>query len=348
LKTGIIGGRGSGKTVVFHALTGLAPLQSGADARNRARPGQIKVADPRLDFLEETYGSKKKVSVELTVLDFAPSPKDQKAGAALDATLLPLIRDLDALLVVIPRFAGAAADTVKTVESIEAELVFADFDQAERRLERMKKEKGASDFERAALEKCIAWLEGAQPLRKLDLTAQEATTLSHFCFLSQKPALVVINCDTEQAAALLSADVAAALERRGLQAMNLAARFEAELWELDIDAQRELLKEAGLEAPARDRLITALYRLLGLITFYTAGEPEAHAWPLRRDASALEAAGRIHSDIAKGFIRAEVVSYGDFERLRSDAKVKEAGKLRLEGRDYAMQDGDIIHIRFKV
>ena len=109
-----------------------------------------------------------------------------------------------------------------------------------------------------------------------------------------------------------------------------------------------MLKDAGLEQPARDRLITALYEYLGLITFYTAGEPEAHAWSLRRGATALEAAARIHSDIARGFIRAEVVSYGDFFELRSDLKVKEAGKLRLEGRDYVMQDGDIIHIRFKV
>ena len=127
-----------------------------------------------------------------------------------------------------------------------------------------------------------------------------------------------------------------------------AAAFESELWELDEAGQTEMLKEAGLDAPARDRLITALYRHLGLITFYTAGEPEAHAWSLRRGSSALDAAGVIHTDIARGFIRAEVVSYEDFAALKSDAKVKEAGKLRLEGRDYVMRDGDIIHIRFKI
>ena len=129
---------------------------------------------------------------------------------------------------------------------------------------------------------------------------------------------------------------------------RLAAAFESELWELDEAGQTEMLKEAGLDAPARDRLITALYRHLGLITFYTAGEPEAHAWSLRRGSSALDAAGVIHTDIARGFIRAEVVSYEDFAALKSDAKVKEAGKLRLEGREYPMRDGDIIHIRFKI
>jgi ribosome-binding ATPase len=158
--------------------------------------------------------------------------------------------------------------------------------------------------------------------------------------------LAVINCNGDRAT--VADDNLGLLRERGLEPFRLAASFEAELWELDADGRRELLAEAGIEAPARDRLITALYRTLGLITFYTAGEPEAHAWQLRKGASALEAADRIHSDIARGFIRAEVVSYDDFAALGSDARVKEAGKLRLEGRDYVIRDGDIIHVRFKV
>jgi ribosome-binding ATPase len=337
LKTGIIGARGVGKSTVFHALTGLAPIPGQADGKGRARFGQIKVADQRLDFLESTYGSKKKVPIELTILDFAPNPKEQKEGAALDPSLLPLIRDLEALLIVVPSFTGRSAPLTQAVESVESELTFSDFDQAERRLERLKKEKGPVDFERAALEKCLKWLEEGKPLRLLDLTAQEVQTFSSFGFLSRKPAT-----------AELPPEETAALSARGVNVFRLAAGFESELWELDSEGQGELLRDAGLDAPARDRLITSLFRDLGLITFYTAGEPEAHAWSLRRGASALEAAGRIHSDIARGFIRAEVVSYEDFAVLRSDAKVKEAGKLRLEGRDYTMHDGDIIHIRFKV
>ncbi|HTY56585.1 MAG TPA: DUF933 domain-containing protein [Candidatus Binataceae bacterium] len=348
MKAAIIGGRGAGKSTVFHALTGLAPLEGQSDAKSRARFGQIKIPDPRLDFLESTYGSKKKVQVELTLMDFAPNPKEQKAGAALDPSLLPMIREPDALLIVIPAFGAAAVDLIPAVESVEAELVFADFEQGERRLERLKKEKGANDFERVALEKCLRHLEQGAPLRKLELSEQETQVLATFCFLSQKPALVVINCDTEQAAAATDAKLHSAMSTRGLDVLKLAAAFEAELWELEPEAQRELLSEAGLKAPARDRLIATLYGHLGLMTFYTAGEPEAHAWSLRRGASALEAAARIHSDIARGFIRAEVVSYEDFAALRSDAKVKEAGKLRLEGKDYLMRDGDIIHIRFKV
>jgi ribosome-binding ATPase len=348
LKTGIIGARGTGKSTVFHALTGLPPMIGQSDAKNRARLGQIKVSDERLDFLESTYGSKKKVPVELTVLDFAPNPKEQKEGAALDPTLLPLIRDLDALLLVVPQFTGNAKQLVETVESIESELVFADFDQADRRRERLKKEKGQVDFERNALERCIKWLEEGKPLRTLEMTAQEVQTFSSFGFVSRKPALVVINSDAGVSSGEPGASELEPIRQHALDVFQLAASFESELWELDAAGQQELLEAAGLEAPARDRLVRALYHHLGLITFYTAGEPEAHAWPLRRGASALEAAGRIHSDIARGFIRAEVVSFEDFEKLRSDAKVKEAGKLRLEGRDYVMQDGDIIHIRFKV
>ena len=349
MKTAIIGARGVGKSTVFQALTGIAPLPGQAEGRNRARPGQIKVADERLDFLERTYGSKKRVEVELTVLDFAPNPKEQKEGAALDPSLLPLIRDLEALLIVIPDFAGNHAALPGALAGIETELVFADLDQAERRLERLVKERNpASEFERTTLQRCIKWLEDGKPLRSLEMTAQELAAFASFGLLSRKPALVVVNCDAEHAGAAPSPDASAAAAEHGMEIFMLAAAFEAELWELDTAGQHELLTAAGLDAPARDRLVSALYRSLGLITFYTAGEPEAHAWPLARGASALEAAARIHSDIARGFIRAEVVSYEDFAALRSDAKVREAGKLRLEGRDYTMRDGDIIHIRFKV
>jgi ribosome-binding ATPase len=346
VKSGIIGARGVGKSTVFHALTGLAPISGVVDPRNRARFGQIKVSDARLDFLERAYTSRKKIPVELTLLDFAPNPKEQKEGAALDPSLLPLIRDLDALLLVIPEFAGHNTQVVSVAESIESELVFADFEQAERRVERLKKEKGQVEFERQVLEKCLRWLENGEPLRTLQLSEQEAQTFSSFGFLSRKTALAVINCDTDRAAVV--DDALDPLRQRGLEAFRLAAAFEAELWELDAGGRSELLAEAGIEAPARDRLISSLYRDLGLLTFYTAGEPEAHAWQLRRGASALEAASEIHSDIARGFIRAEVVSYEDFAALGSDAKVKEAGKLRLEGRNYVIRDGDIIHIRFKV
>jgi len=326
----------------------MAPIPGQPDAKNRARLGQIKVADPRLDFLAKVHQSRKLVPAELTMLDFAPNPKEQKEGAALDLSLFPLIRDLDALLIVIPQFAGNQVALAPAVEAIEAELVFADFEQTERRYERLKKEKGISEFERAALERCLKWLETGNGLRTLEMTAQELQAFSSFGFISRKPAMVGVNCDPDNATAELSQAERSALSARGLEVFRIAAAFESELWELEADAQRELLREAGLERPARERLIAALYRHLGLITFYTVGEPEAHAWPLRNGATALEAAAEIHSDIARGFIRCEVMGYDDFAAAGSEAKVKEAGKFRLEGKDYVMRDGDIIHVRFKV
>ncbi|HYA35683.1 MAG TPA: hypothetical protein VEF03_08680, partial [Candidatus Binataceae bacterium] len=271
MKTGIIGARGAGKSTVFQALTGLAPIPGAVEGKARARPGQIKVADPRLDFLEVTYGSKKKVPVELTVFDFAPNPKEQKEGAALDPSLLPLVRDLDALLIVVPQFGGNQKELVPAMESIEGELTFADFDQIERRLERLKKEKSPSEFERSALERYLKWLEEGRALRTMEMTAQEIQAFSSFGFLSRKPALVVINCEMERAAAEITEAEHEALRARGLEVFRLAASFESELWELDAAGQNEMLEAAGLEAPARDRLISALYNHLGLMTFYTAG-----------------------------------------------------------------------------
>jgi hypothetical protein len=348
MKAAIIGGRAVGKSTVFHALTGLAPAVGTADGKARARPGQIRISDPRLDRISELCGSRKKVQAELTVIDFAPNPKEQKEGAALDPSLIPLIRELDALLIVVPAFAGFERELTSEVRNVDGELIFADYEQVERRLERMKKEKAPNEIERAALEKCLNALDRGEPLRAAGLTAQERTVLSGYGFLSLKPALVVINCDVDRAAAPVTVAERDALGAHGLEAIRLAAAFEAELWDLAPDAQRDLLKEAGLGAPARERLAAALWSYLGLITCYTANENEARAWALARGATALDAAANVHSDLARGFIRAEVIHYDDFIALGSEAKARDAGKLHVEGKDYVVRDGDVIRIRFKV
>lgn len=282
------------------------------------------------------------------MLDFAPSLKETKPGAVLDATLIPMMRELDAVLIVIASASVGGGSLLPTLKAIEDELVFADYEQAERRLERIKKERLPDEVERTALEHAIACLDQGAPLRMLELNAQEEKTLSHFCFLSQKPALLVINCAAEEASQQAPPQELNVLQSRGLEVFRMAAAFEAELWELEENERGELLRETGLSASAADRLNAALFRRLGLMTFYTAGEPEAHAWALPVGSTALEAAAKIHSDIARGFIRAEVISFADFEQYGSEAKVKAAGRLRLEGKDYVMQDGDVIHIRFKV
>ena len=316
--------------------------------KSRARPGQIKIPDARLDFLERACGSRKKIPIELTVTDFAPGTKDIKAGSVLDTTLIPVMRELDAILMVAASRAVGGGDLLATLRSIEEELIFSDFEQAERRLERMKKERSPEEVERAALQRSLAHLEHGKPLRTLEISAQEKKILSHFCFLSQKSALLVVNCAPEETAQEILPEQIRAIETHGLETFPMAAAFEAELWALSEAGRQDLLREVGLRASARDRLTAALFRRLGMMTFYTAGEPEARAWSLPAGSTALEAAAKIHSDIARGFIRAEVISYLDFEQFGSEAKAKAAGRLRLEGRDYVMQDGDVIHIRFKV
>ncbi len=347
MKAGIIGARGAGKSTVFRALTGLPPLEAHAGQKGRARVGQIKVPDPRLDFLNVLYNSEKKIQTEINLLDFAPNPKEQAAKAALDASLVPLIRDIDALLIVIPRFSSPSVEVARVIEDVDAELVFVDLDQVERRLQRLAKEGRGGDFERATLKKCHACFDAGCPLRTLDLTAQEIKTISSFGFASQKPALAVVNYEAQGGPVEFSAAATESARVHGLELFALDALLESELWELDPSQQLDMLKAAGLELPAGARLIRALYRCLGLITFYTAGPSESRAWSLAKGATALEAAAEIHSDIARGFIRAEVISFEDLERLGSEAKVREAGRLRLESRDYVIKDGDIIHVRFK-
>ncbi len=347
IKAGIIGERGAGKTTLFRALTGLVSSAGYPGEKQRARVGQIKVPDSRLDFLAAIYQSQKKVQVEISLLDFAPASVDKHGKGVLDGGLMPMLRELDALLIVIPGFREPPPKVADVLEGIETELILADVDQAERRLTRIKKERGPNEFERTTLEKCLDWLNSGRPLRTLELSTQEAKAISHFCFLSRKPALGVLNYQAQAPDEAELANHDDKIEAQGLEVLPIDALFEAELWELEPAQRLELLKEAGLNRSARERLIEALYHRLQLITFYTAGPKEARAWTLSGKSTALDAAGQIHSDMARGFIRAEVISFGDMERFKSEAGVREAGKLRLESRDYIVQDGDIIRIRFK-
>jgi GTP-binding protein YchF len=347
LKAGIIGPPHAGKSTVFRALTGLGAASPHGDQKGRARIGQIKVPDSRLDFLAALRESKKKIQTEINLLDFAPDPKEQATGTVLDASLLPLIRDLDTLLIVLPRFGSNSANLDRSIADVDAELVFADLDQVERRLKRLAKEGHHSDFEHSTLDKCLAHLSSGHPLRTLRLTAQELIAVSSFSFASQKPALAVVNYEAKSEGEEIVPAAKESAHAHGLEVFALDALLEAELWELEPPQQLDLLKAAGLEMSARARLIQALYRRLGLITFYTANPSEARAWLLPHGATALAAAACVHSDIARGFIRAEVISFADLERLGSDAKVRQAGRLRLESKEYVVQDGDIIHVRFK-
>jgi GTP-binding protein YchF len=236
---------------------------------------------------------------------------------------------------------------VKDIEAFATELVLADLAVVEKRLERLRKEKG-HERERALLERIVPALESGTPLRRLGLAPEELSQLAGFAFLSLRPLLIVLNVAEGQAAAPLPPEVAERAHAEGAEALVLSARVEAELEEIEPAERAAFLAELGLAASARERFIRASYTLLDLISFLTGGEDECRAWPIRRGTTALKAAGKVHSDIERGFIRAEVIAYEDFVRLGSEARCREAGKLRLEGKDYVVRDGDIIHFRFAV
>ena len=311
--------------------------------------GTIKVPDARVDALAGIHRPKKVTYAEVSFVDFPPA-RDAQKRTVLDAEAVAALRDADALVEVVrgfPDLAGAAPTPAADVDAFDAELVIADLAVVEKKLERMKKEKGG-EREQALLARLAAHLEGGAPLRTLDLSAEERTALVGYGFLSLRPLLIVLNVAEEAVTAPLPADVAARAEAAGAQALVLSAKVEAEVAQLEPDDRAAFLADLGLTASARDRFIQASYALLDLMSFLTAGEDECRAWTIRRGTPARKAAGRIHSDIERGFIRAEVMAFDDFMRLGSEAKCREAGKLRLEGKDYVVQDGDIVHFRFAV
>jgi len=345
MKVGLTGFPGSGKTTVFAALTGL-PVAAG---ERKAQIGTIKVPDPRIDTLTKIHNPKKTTLYEVTFVDFPP-PLDTTKKAVIDQDMITALRDADALVQVVrgfPDLTGAAATPADDVQAFSTELALADLGQVEKKAERMKKEKG-NERELALFARLQEILEEGKPLRTAGLTADEQTQLAGYAFLSLRPLLVVVNVPEGDVAKAVPADVAAAAKAAGAEALVLSAVVEAEVAELEPADREAFLADLGLAEPARDRFVRASYALLDLISFLTAGDDECRAWPIRRGTAARKAAGRIHSDIERGFIRAEVMAFDDFVRLGSEAKCREAGKLRLEGKDYVVQDGDIVHFRFAV
>jgi GTP-binding protein YchF len=345
MKVGLTGFPGAGKTTVFAALTGLRT----AAGERKAQIGTIKVPDARVDTLAKIHDPKKITFAEVTFVDFPP-PLNATKKAVLEQEMVTALRDADALVQVVrgfPDMTGTAPTPVDDVQAFSTELVLADLAQVEKKVERMKKEKGG-ERELALFVRLQEILEDGRPLRTVGLTADEQTQLSAFAFLSLRPLLVVLNVPEGDVAKAVPAEVAAAATAAGAESLVLSAAVESEVAELDPADRMAFLADLELTESARDRFIRASYALLDLISFLTAGDDECRAWPIRRGTGARKAAGRVHSDIERGFIRAEVMAFDDFVRLGSEAKCREAGKLRLEGKDYVVQDGDIVHFRFAV
>lgn len=345
MKVGLTGFSGSGKSTVFSALTGLRP----DPGDRRAQMGTIKVPDPRVDFLAGIYSPKKVTYAEVTFVDF-PLARDAQKRSVLNQEAVTALRDADALVEVVrgfPDLAGGEATPLEDIAAFDSELVLADLAQVEKRAERCRKEKG-KERELALLGRLQEHLEAEKPLRILDLAPEERSELAGFAFLSLRPLLVVLNVPEADVATPLPDAIRERARAAGGDAMVLSAQVEAEVAELEAGDRAAFLADLGLRESARDRFIRASYGLLDLISFLTAGEDECRAWPIRRGTGARKAAGRIHSDIERGFVRAEVMAYDDFVQHPSEAKCREAGKLRLEGKDYVVQDGDIVHFRFAV
>jgi ribosome-binding ATPase len=352
MQTGIIGLPQVGKTTLFRILT---KAQLDAKTAQTTHVGIAKVPEPRLLELAKLYDPKKITYATVQYVDLAGVQKERMRES------LASLRDVDAIAHVIRAFddpsvphSEGTIDPLRDALNLDLELILSDHDQVTRRLERVekdlkKKRDPLLELEKTVLEKCKAHLEAEKPLRELELTPEEGKPIGGFLFLSARPVLYVLNVGDDEAAQLDSA-----VERHKLTSLHgrlnsavvaVCGRLEAELAEMDEKEAAELLASYGLKEPGLNRLIRATYDLMGLISFFTAGEPEVRAWTIRKGSNAVKAAGAIHSDIEKGFIRAEVVKCADLLAAGSLAAAKEKAQVRLEGKEYIVQEGDVILFR---
>jgi GTP-binding protein YchF len=357
LRAGLFGFPSSGKTALFQLLTSArdAPRAGG---KTEANVGVSRVPDDRLDRLTTLFKPRKHVPATVEFADVAGTGAQTGAKALLD---LAPFRNADALLHVVRMFRdpavphpSGAIDAARDVRAMEDELILADLGVVERRLERLEREikKNNTPDQRAEQEilvRCRAALEGGQPLRALGLSGDEAQRLRGFQFLSAKPLLLVLNLDEEDLPRADDAVGLAGLESfmsgAATRAVPICAKIELEIAQLEAADARAFMADLGLKESGLDRVIRASYDLLGYISFFTVGEDENRAWSIPRGTSAVLAAGEIHSDISRGFIRAEVVRYEQLLERGSLAACRDHGELRLEGKDYIVLDGDVINFR---
>ncbi len=348
MKVGLTGFSRAGKTTLYNAVTGLSATVGGFESRQEAALAVVKVPDPRVDALSEIVHPKERKYAEITFLDFPPS---QEREAALESKSLTQMREVDALAQVVRAFddplANEPPSPLRDLNAFQVELMLADLTIIEKRLERIRKEAGR-EREIDLLARCQASLEEERPLRSLEFLPEERVLLSGFTFLSAKPLLVVYNADETALQKPLPVAVADYAQAENFTVIPVSGKLEMEIAQLDAEERAEFLLELGLSETARDRFIRLAYSHLRLMSFFTAGPTEVRAWTIPRDTAAANAAGKIHSDIARGFIRAEVISYDDYIEHRGEPGCRSAGRLRLEGKDYQIQDGDVIHIRFNV
>ena len=345
MKIGLVGLPGSGKSTVFGALTGIA-VQTGYAAKgDKGHLGVVKVPDPRVDALAKLFDPKKTTYAETSFNDLGGG-----TGEGLDRSVLNQMRNVDALCQVLRAFEGDTGDApvpLGELRELETETILADLEVVEQRVERLRKDR-SNPGELELLERIQAALEEETPVRRLELSAAEKKMLSAYALLTQKPLLLVLNVPEEDAASEPPTELLEEAKRRDLGLVQLSARVEMDIAQMSAEEQQEFLEAVGLTAPAVDRFIREAYALLDLISMLTVGEDECRAWPIPRNTPAPAAAGKIHSDIERGFICAEVTHWQDLVELGGESKCRDAGKLRLEGKSYVVQDGDVVNFRFNV
>ena len=340
-RVGILGLPQAGKTTLFQILMQGA----GSAAPGREQIGVVRVPDPRVDQLSMLYQPKKTTYATIQFVDSAAAGHGSARSAARGIDLFSSVRACDALLLVVRDFTGAGEppDAARDLRALEAELILNDLAIVEGRIEKIAKElrvgKKQNEAEHALIERCRIALEGGTPLTGLEFSADEERALRGFQLLSRKPRLVVYNQDG-------SAGPAAASPGRGVRALALQAELEREIVALPAGERDAFRSGLGVTEDGLSLLIRGCYELLGLISFLTVGPDEVRAWEIRRGESAVEAAGEIHSDLANGFIRAEVIECERLLEAGGHAKARERGWLRLEGRTYEVKDGDCLEIRF--
>jgi GTP-binding protein YchF len=350
MKVVLVGLAQSGKTTIFNSLTGM---HSAGGRGHEVQMGNVKVPDARIDCLTRIFKPRKTTYADIDFLDVA-GVRTEQTGSGFTQQVLAEMRSADAIVAVVADFDNPAivhplgrTDPLRDIKNIDAELSLTDLMQIEKRLDRIERER-KKGLEKDTLVRAMEWLNEEKPLRLLELDDTAYKQLAGYNFLSRKPLLLLLNIGENKIGQPPDAAITEYVEENRHSLMQYCAEIELELSTLKPDEQAEFLADMGLQGSGKERFVRKVYEMLRLISFLTVGEDEVRAWSIPRGTLAVKAAGKIHSDIERGFIRAEGINFEEFARLGSMRAARDGGHLRLEGKDYEVCDGDIINFRFNV